>query len=101
MVAQHKETATILLNGDLRTFLAGPAPPTDANILTYPPGYPIFQATIFKLLGGSDAAVRWLIALMRSVVLLFFWPQSFRTSIGIIAGLRGLSTPLLLSTFCY
>lgn len=53
MASAHKENANTLLSGDLRSFLAGPAPPTDANILTYPPGYPIFIAAIFRVFGQS------------------------------------------------
>src|SRR5678815_173623 len=34
--------------GDIKTFLQGPNPPVDAHILSHPPGYPIFLATIFK-----------------------------------------------------
>src|SRR6266567_2690626 len=58
MVALHEANAALLLRGNFRTFLTGPAPPDDANILTYPPGYPIFEAATFELISKSDAAVR-------------------------------------------
>jgi hypothetical protein len=59
MVENYKSNARLLLNGDVRTFVTGPSPPGDANILTYPPGYPIILAVVFKVFGESDTPVRW------------------------------------------
>ncbi|HEY3027879.1 MAG TPA: glycosyltransferase family 39 protein [Pyrinomonadaceae bacterium] len=58
MVEQHKSNARLLLKGDIATFITGPAPPGDANILTYPPGYPIIMAIVFRLFGDSDTSMR-------------------------------------------
>ncbi|HXM35070.1 MAG TPA: glycosyltransferase family 39 protein [Pyrinomonadaceae bacterium] len=58
MVEHHKSNAHLLLKGDVTHFVNGPAPPGDANILTYPPGYPIIMAIIFRLFGDSDTAMR-------------------------------------------
>ncbi len=58
MVEHYKSNARLLLNGHVAGFLTGPAPPGDANILTYPPGYPIIMAVVFKVFAESDAALR-------------------------------------------
>ena len=74
MVEHHKANARLLLKGDLATFVKGPAPPGDANILTYPPGYPIIMAVVFKLFGASDTSMRLfqIICEGAGVILLFF-----------------------------
>jgi hypothetical protein len=59
MVEHHNSNARLLLNGDVAGFITGPAPPGDANILTYPPGYPIILAVVSKVFGGSDTAMRF------------------------------------------
>ena len=48
------DTAT-LLSGDLRTFLSGPDPPSDATILTHPPGYSLLIAPVAFIFGDGDA----------------------------------------------
>jgi hypothetical protein len=58
MVENYKSNARLLLKSDVRTFLTGPSPPGDANILTYPPGYPIILAAVFKACGESDTPMR-------------------------------------------
>jgi 4-amino-4-deoxy-L-arabinose transferase-like glycosyltransferase len=58
MVEHYKSNARLLLKGDVAGFITGPAPPGEANILTYPPGYPIILAVVFKVFGESDAAMR-------------------------------------------
>ena len=58
MVEHYNSNARLLLNGNVGGFITGPAPPGDANILTYPPGYPIIMSIVFKVFGESDAAMR-------------------------------------------
>src|SRR2546428_10614387 len=74
MVQQHKANARLLLKGDIAIFITGPAPPGDANILTYPPGYPIIMATVFRLFGDSDTSMRafQIICDAAAAALLFF-----------------------------
>ena len=74
MVEHHKSNAYLLLKGDFATFVTGPAPPGDANILTYPPGYPIILSVIFRLFGDSDTSMRvfQIICDAATAVLLFF-----------------------------
>jgi 4-amino-4-deoxy-L-arabinose transferase-like glycosyltransferase len=45
----YQDDARILASGDIRTFLAGPDPPSNAVILTHPPGYPILMAPFYWL----------------------------------------------------
>ncbi|MEP6707596.1 MAG: glycosyltransferase family 39 protein, partial [Pyrinomonadaceae bacterium] len=74
MVEIYKSNARLLLKGDIATFITGPAPPGDANILSYPPGYPIIMAIIFKAFGESDTSMRLfqIICDAGAAVLLFF-----------------------------
>lgn len=74
MVEHHKSNARLLLKGDIATFITGPAPPGDANILTYPPGYPIILGVIVKVFGESDTSMRLfqIICDAGAAVLLFF-----------------------------
>src|SRR6266550_1514403 len=50
----YKADAKTLLNGDVRTFLAGPNPPSDATILLHPPGYPLFIAVVYGIFGENE-----------------------------------------------
>ena len=74
MVDHHKSNAAYLLQGDISTFVKGPAPPGDANILTYPPGYPLIMAAIFRLFGESETSMRvfQIICDAAGAILLFF-----------------------------
>jgi dolichyl-phosphate-mannose-protein mannosyltransferase len=73
MVEHYKSNARLLVNGDIAGFITGPAPPGDANILTYPPGYPIILAAVFRVFGESDAAIRlFQIACDAGVAMLIF-----------------------------
>ncbi|MBV9210547.1 MAG: hypothetical protein JOZ52_07960, partial [Acidobacteria bacterium] len=54
----YKADARTLLRGDVGLFLRGANPPSDANVLAHPPGYPLMMAALFALAGESDAAVR-------------------------------------------
>lgn len=58
LTAGYKDDARILARGDLRLFLRGPDPLTNANVIAHPPGYSILIAAIFTLFGEADFAVR-------------------------------------------
>ena len=79
MVEHHKANARVLLKGDITQFITGPAPPGDANILTYPPGYPIIMALVFRLFGDADTSMRMFQILCDAgaAVLLFFVAGEF------------------------
>ncbi|MEK7722829.1 MAG: glycosyltransferase family 39 protein [Acidobacteriota bacterium] len=55
IVSEYKEEARTLLSGDITTFLCGKNPPSNADILSHPPGYPIFVAIVFAIFGESEA----------------------------------------------
>ena len=58
MTDLYKADALNLLSGRLDLFIHGPAPPANAQILTHPPGYSLFLATLFKFVGDSTTAWR-------------------------------------------
>lgn len=98
MVEHHKGNARILLQGDISRFITGPAPPGDANILTYPPGYPILMAIIFRLFGDSETSMRifQILCDAAAAVLLFFVAGEFLSrKAAIVAGVLGALSPQL------
>jgi hypothetical protein len=98
MVEHHKENARLLLNGDLAGFVKGPAPPGDANILMYPPGYPMVMAAVFKIFGESDSSLRifQIICDAAAAVLLFFLVlELLPWKVAAIAGLLAALSPQL------
>ena len=58
MVEHYNPTLGFSLTATSPTLSLVPAPPSDANILTYPPGYPIILSVVFKVFGKADAAMR-------------------------------------------
>ena len=98
MVENYKSNARLLLKGDLRTFLTGPSPPGDANILTYPPGYPIILAVVFKVFGESDTPVRWFQIIcdaFAAVLLVLLAAELLPLKIAAIAGTLAALSPQL------
>ncbi len=57
MTGEYRAYAIALLQGDVKNFLAGPNPPSDANVIKHPPGYPLLMAAVYKLFGFSDNAL--------------------------------------------
>ncbi|MCU1267010.1 MAG: hypothetical protein JWM21_3328 [Acidobacteria bacterium] len=98
MVEHHKANARVLLKGDVTHFITGPAPPEDANILTYPPGYPVLMSLIFRLFGDSDTSMRifQILCDAAAAVLLFFVAAQFLPrKAAIIAGVLAALSPQL------
>jgi Dolichyl-phosphate-mannose-protein mannosyltransferase len=58
LTARYKEEAQFLLAGDFTSFVKGSRSQPDEMILSHPPGYPILIATIYKISGHSDRALR-------------------------------------------
>jgi Gpi18-like mannosyltransferase len=97
MVEHHKSNARLLLKGDVTRFITGPAPPGDANILTYPPGYPIIMAIVL-LFGDSDTSMRifQIVCDAAAAVLLFFLvAELLPSTAAVIAGALAALSPQL------
>src|SRR2546423_2117965 len=58
MAEEYKAHAQVLYEGDLMRFLRGDDPPSDANFVKHPPGYPLFVAAVWKLFGRTDRSLR-------------------------------------------
>jgi hypothetical protein len=98
MVRHHQENARGLLRGEVTRFITGPSPPGDANILTYPPGYPILMAIVFRLFADEDSSMRLFQVLCdaAAAVLLFFVASQFLPrSAAFIAGVLAALSPQL------
>ncbi|MDX6614438.1 MAG: hypothetical protein QOD75_3624 [Blastocatellia bacterium] len=98
MVEHHKANARLLLHGDVSGFIKGPAPPGDANILTYPPGYPIIMAAVLSVFGDSEAGMRFfqIVCDAATAVVLFFLALEFLPVKGaVIAGALAALSPQL------
>lgn len=98
MVEHHQDNARLLLRGEVSRFITGPAPPGDANILTYPPGYPVIMAIVFRIFNDADGSMRWfqVVCDAAAAVLLFFVAGQFlpRLAAIIAAALAALSPQL-------
>jgi len=53
----YTEDARKLVSGNLALFLAGPNPPSDANVLLHPPGYSIMMALVHRIAGKMRVPV--------------------------------------------
>ncbi len=49
----YRDDAEVLLRGDVSAFLFGPNPPSDAKVLSHPPGYSILMAAFYGIFGES------------------------------------------------
>lgn len=98
MVEHHQDNARVLLRGEVSRFITGPAPPGDANILTYPPGYPIIMAIVFRIFNNAESSMRLfqVVCDAAAAVLLFFVAGQFlpRAAAIIAAVLAALSPQL-------
>jgi len=98
LTAAYKTDAQALLEGDVTTFLNGPMPPTDANILAHSPGYSILMAALFGVFGESDIALRLaqIIADAAAAVTIFFIAiELLPKRVAIIAGMLVTLSPQL------
>jgi hypothetical protein len=86
--------AGLLLNGDFATFIRGVDPPSDANIIMHPPGYPIFLAVVQGMFGAASLPVVQILINSLAPVLLFLIAASiFGTTAGWAAGILGALSP--------
>lgn len=90
----YKQEAGTLLSGDLALFLAGPNPPSDANVLLHPPGYQILIAAVQAVVGDGEAfrVFQILINSLAPVVIFLIALELFGMRTSVIAGsLAGLA----------
>ncbi len=98
MVEHHKANAHLLLAGDVTHFITGPAPPGDANILTYPPGYPLVMAIVIRVFGDSDTSMRMFQIIcdaIAAVLLFFVAAELLPIKASVVAGLLAALSPQL------
>src|SRR6201991_5286503 len=98
LTARYKEEGQFLLAGDLTSFVKGSRSEPDTMILSHPPGYPIVIATIYKLSGNSDRALRlFQIACEAVTAVLIFLIAARLVPLGaaLIAALRAAVAPPL------
>jgi len=98
MVEHHRANARLLLDGDVTQFVSGPAPPGDANILTYPPGYPLIMALVFRVFGERESAMRIFQILcdaIAAVVLFFLAAELLPRRAAVVAAMLAALSPQL------
>ncbi len=84
-----KNDAKTLLAGNIRAFLAGPNPPSDATILEHPPGFSLFIALGYGIFGENEA-FRVFQILLNSLASILVFAIAFRLfglKTAVIAGL--------------
>ncbi|MBV9957333.1 MAG: glycosyltransferase family 39 protein [Acidobacteria bacterium] len=94
----YKADARVLARGDWRLFVRGQNPPSDANVLAHPPGYPLLAALLFAFNGESDAALRlWqLLCDAASVIFLFLIARELLSQrVAVMAGVMAALSPQL------
>ncbi|MFN2497982.1 MAG: ArnT family glycosyltransferase [Pyrinomonadaceae bacterium] len=98
MTGEYKAHALELVNGDLKGFLRGPNPPSDANVVKHPPGYPFMMAAVYKIFGDSDHAlqsVHILLDAVAALLVILLAYEMFSTVVATIAGLLVAISPQL------
>ena len=94
----YKADARVLARGDWRLFVRGQNPPSDANVLAHPPGYPLLAALLLAFNGESDAALRlWqLLCDAASVIFLFLIARELLSQrVAVMAGVMAALSPQL------
>jgi hypothetical protein len=94
----YKEDARVLARGDWRLFVRGANPPSDANVLAHPPGYPLAAALLFALTGESDAALRLLQLLCDAISVIFVFLIALELTnkrVAVVAGVLAALSPQL------
>ena len=98
LTVTYKEDARTLARGELSLFLRGADPPSNANVLAHPPGYPVLIASLFALFGESDAALRSFQILCDAisvVLVLLIALELTSTKVALTAGLLAALSPQL------
>ena len=94
VTAGYLRDSGFLLKGDLHTFVYGEDPPSDANILAHPPGYPIILAAVQAAFGSASVhVVQILISSLAPVLMFLIGSALFGTRVGVTAGALGALSP--------
>ena len=97
----YKANAQNLLSGRFDLFVKGPNPPSDADIMRYPPGYSLLLALIFKLFGDSNTpwrSVQLLLDALTAASIFFLARELLPTGAAFIAGALIAVSPQLAHT---
>src|SRR5438552_10032423 len=98
MTGEYKAHAMTLVEGDIKGFLSGPNPPSNANVIKHPPGYPLLMAAIYKLYGDADGVLRFIHILLDStaiVLVLLMAYEFFSFGIALLSGFLAAVSPQL------
>ncbi|MEO6390879.1 MAG: glycosyltransferase family 39 protein, partial [Pyrinomonadaceae bacterium] len=89
--------AHILLRGDVKTFLGGPNPPVDANILAHPPGYALLMTAVFAVHDSMNSlrVVQVILSSAVPVLMLLIAAQFLSWRAALLAGVLGALSPQL------
>ncbi|HKP47258.1 MAG TPA: glycosyltransferase family 39 protein [Pyrinomonadaceae bacterium] len=99
MTGEYEAHGELLARGDIRGFVYGPNPPSDANVIKHPPGYPLLFAAIKRFFGPS--ANTWLRLLhiiadsLAAIVIFFLAYEFFRFRVATLAGMLIAFSPQL------
>ena len=98
MTGEYKAHALTLVRGDFDGFLRGPDPPSDANVVKHPPGYPLLMAAVYKIFGVSDEPLQYVHILLdasAAVLVLLVAAEVFPFAAAALAGLLVALSPQL------
>jgi len=87
VVEGYLRDAQLLIDGNIAEFVRGPDPPSNANILLHPPGYPIFLAAIDQTVGSGSIEIVQILTNSVSAILVFLIAATlFDTPTGTVTG---------------
>jgi hypothetical protein len=98
MTGEYKYHAMLLVEGHLARFWHGNDPPSDANTIKHPPGYPLLMAAVYALFGDSDKALRAvhiIIDSLSAVLVVLVAAELFPFAVAVLAGLFVALSPQL------
>jgi len=89
--------ATALATGDIRAFLAGPDPPSNARVIDHPPGYPLLIGAVTTASADVETWRVIQIALnsLAAVLLFLIAAALLNERVGMIAGMLAALSPQL------
>jgi 4-amino-4-deoxy-L-arabinose transferase-like glycosyltransferase len=89
--------ARALASGDVRMFVTGPNPPSNARVIDHPPGFPLMIGIVYAIAGEGDTWHIFQLALnsLAAVLLFLIAAELFNERVGIIAGVLATLSPQL------